>query len=82
MWTMARKATNWRIDQHLLDALRKIQDRDGVSVSEQVRRGIKLWLKRNGVDADALDQKRATKGPRASSRVHRLKGANEETIPK
>jgi hypothetical protein len=40
---------NFRIDDELLTALDRIRDRDGVPVSEQVRRGIQMWLKSKGI---------------------------------
>ena len=41
---MAKKLTNFRIDADLLDGMESIRDRDGISVSEQVRRAIQMWL--------------------------------------
>ena len=47
---MARRPIyNFVLDQDLLDALRAIKQRDGISESEQIRRGIRLWLKTKGV---------------------------------
>jgi Ribbon-helix-helix domain len=34
-----------KIDPELLDALKVVKERDGVSESEQIRRGIRMWLK-------------------------------------
>lgn len=45
---MRRPIYNFAIDPELLAALRAIKERDGVSESEQIRRGIKLWLKSKG----------------------------------
>ncbi len=36
-----------------MDALEAVRDRDGIPVSEQVRRGIELWLKSKGIVAKA-----------------------------
>lgn len=38
-----------RIPADSLAFLREVQQRDGIPVSEQVRRGIKLWLESRGV---------------------------------
>jgi hypothetical protein len=38
-----------KIDPELLDALKAIKERDGISESEQIRRGIRLWLDQKGV---------------------------------
>lgn len=37
------------IEDEVLNKLRKIKERDGISESEQIRRGIVLWLKKKGV---------------------------------
>lgn len=46
---MRRPIYNFAIDPELLAALRAIKARDGISESEQIRRGIKLWLAQKGV---------------------------------
>lgn len=46
-----------KIDEELLAALREIKVRDGIPESEQIRRGIKLWLAQYGVTKQ--DRKRA-----------------------
>lgn len=38
-----------RILPETLAAMREIQDRDGVPVAEQARRGIQIWLDSKGV---------------------------------
>jgi len=40
----ARKVTTFRIDEDLLVGLQEVWTRDGVAVSEQVRRAIRMWL--------------------------------------
>jgi hypothetical protein len=50
---MRRPIYNFALDQQLIDALRAIKARDGVSESEQIRRGIRLWLKTKGVRIEA-----------------------------
>jgi hypothetical protein len=42
----------FRIDQELLDGLHLVWERDGVAVSEQVRRAIRAWLESKGVKAE------------------------------
>ena len=44
-----RRITTFRIDEELLDGLREVWERDGVAVSEQVRRAIRAWLEAKGV---------------------------------
>jgi hypothetical protein len=43
-----RQLTNFRIDHELLDALRRIKDRDGITLSEQVRRALRAWIEQRG----------------------------------
>ena len=46
---MRRPIYNFAIDPELRAGLRRVKARDGISESEQIRRGIRLWLKRKGV---------------------------------
>jgi predicted DNA-binding protein len=41
--------TTFRLPPELLDALQAIKERDGIPVSEQVRRAIVMWLDSKGV---------------------------------
>jgi hypothetical protein len=43
------KATAFRIEADLLEALQEIKRRDGVPVSEQVRRALQAWVESKGV---------------------------------
>ena len=43
-----KKPYTLKIDPELLAALREIKARDGISESEQIRRGIQLWLESKG----------------------------------
>lgn len=54
-----RLATNIRIDPELMAALQTIREHDGVPVSEQIRRGIVLWLESKGVRVKKAERKRA-----------------------
>jgi hypothetical protein len=42
--TPKKQPYNVKLDPELIDALRAIKVRDGISESEQIRRGIRLWL--------------------------------------
>ena len=44
-----RKLYNFLIDPDLAEGLKAVKTRDGISVSEQVRRAIRDWLSRKGV---------------------------------
>jgi hypothetical protein len=52
-----RKITAFRIDEHLLEGLRIVTERDGITAGEQVRRAIQKWLEEKGVVKKA-DRKR------------------------
>ena len=43
------RQTAFRIDSNLLEALQAIKRRDGVPVSEQVRRALQVWVESKGV---------------------------------
>ena len=38
------KPTTLRLDVDLLDGLQRVKERDGIGVTEQVRRAIRAWL--------------------------------------
>ena len=44
-----RKLFTFPIDADLDNGLRKVEVRDGVSKAEQIRRGLRMWLMRQGV---------------------------------
>jgi len=46
------------LESELLAGLQQVRERDGIPVSEQVRRAIQAWLKEKGVTAKA-ERKRA-----------------------
>ncbi len=43
-----RYKVNFYLDSDLGDGLKAIKERDGVSESEQIRRGVKMWLESKG----------------------------------
>ena len=55
----AKRPYTLKIDPELLEALREIKTRDGVAESEQIRRGIQLWLKSKGYTAQRAERQRA-----------------------
>lgn len=46
-----KTATTYRIDDEILEALRALKERDGIPVSEQVRRALLMWLDSKGQKA-------------------------------
>ena len=55
------RQTNIRIDSELLDGLQEISERDGVPVSEQVRRAIRMWLESKGLKVKTAPRRGATR---------------------
>lgn len=53
-----KKPYNVKLDVELLHALRAIKANEGIPESEQIRRGIRLWLESKGVAK--ADRKRAS----------------------
>ena len=53
-----RTMSSFRIDDDLMAGLRLVRERDGVPVSEQVRRALEMWLESKGVTRKA-ERKRA-----------------------
>ncbi len=44
-----RRMATFRVDDELLEGMRRVYERDGVQISEQVRRAIRMWLESKGV---------------------------------
>jgi hypothetical protein len=47
------KPTTFRLETEIMDALAEIRERDGIAVSEQVRRALKEWITAKGVKVKA-----------------------------
>ena len=56
-----KAVTTFRIDHELLEGLRHLKERDGVPISEQVRRAIKAWLVEKGVNVKAAPRRAVTR---------------------
>ena len=62
MFTMTPKLiSSYRIDEELIEAMRSVYERDGISVPEQVRRAVREWLKRRGVKVKAERKRPASR---------------------
>jgi len=44
-----KKQSNFRIDPEVMEGLQSIKERDGIPLSEQVRRALRAWLDSKGV---------------------------------
>lgn len=58
-----RKVTTFRVDPDVLEAMRRLQERDGISYSEQIRRALRPWLEMKGV-MKAQGKRPASRKPR------------------
>lgn len=47
-----KELTAFRIEPEIMDALRRVKDRDGVPLSVQVDRALRAWLEKKGVPVD------------------------------
>ena len=47
--TPTRKVTTFRVDDDLLEAMEALKERDGIPISEQMRRALRAWLEAKGV---------------------------------
>jgi hypothetical protein len=66
-----KELTAFRVDPELMEGLRAIKDRDGIPISEQVRRALVAWLESKGAmpqrktaAARPGTKERSTKKPR------------------
>jgi len=57
-----RKLFTFPIDEELAVGLRRIEERDGISKAEAIRRGIRMYLESKGV---SVKQRTARAGKRA-----------------
>lgn len=58
MSTQAR-LTGFRLSPELLDALQAIKERDGIPISEQVRRALAKWVEERAIATGKAARKRA-----------------------
>jgi len=55
-----KKQTAFRIEPEILEGLQAVKDRDGIPLSEQVRRALRAWLQGKGVSVTRAERKRAS----------------------
>ena len=58
---MTPRPTTFRLEEELLDALQEVKDRDGIPITEQVRRAIRTWLEERGVAVKTGRKRAATR---------------------
>jgi hypothetical protein len=59
-----KRQTAFRIEPEILEGLHELKARDGIPISEQVRRALREWLERHGV-IEKADRKRASSRKRS-----------------
>ena len=59
MRTPTKKQTAFRIDTEILARLQAVKARDGIPVSEQVRRALGMWFERKDIESRNAGRKRA-----------------------
>jgi hypothetical protein len=55
------KPATFRIEEELLEGLQRVKEREGVPVTEQVRRAITAWLESKEIDVKAERKRRASR---------------------
>ena len=46
------EAATFKLESGLLDAMRELRERDGISATEQVRRALREWLPARGITVE------------------------------
>ncbi|MEO8520055.1 MAG: ribbon-helix-helix protein, CopG family [Acidobacteriota bacterium] len=55
------KPATFRLDRHLLEALQAIKERDGIPVTEQVRRALTAWVQTKDIPMKAAPRRASTR---------------------
>jgi ribbon-helix-helix CopG family protein len=56
-----KTAATFRLEDELLEALQMVKERDGIPVTEQVRRAVRMWLDTKGIEPKAAPRRAATR---------------------
>ncbi|MEO7891219.1 MAG: hypothetical protein ABIW19_14570 [Vicinamibacterales bacterium] len=59
--TPVRRVATFRVDEDVLEGMEFLRDRDGIPFSEQIRRGLRLWLDSKGVKVKAAPRRAGTR---------------------
>jgi antitoxin component of RelBE/YafQ-DinJ toxin-antitoxin module len=57
--SVTTRPVNFRLKEEILAQLQAIKERDGIPVSEQVRRALQAWIAEKGVTKQKTERKRA-----------------------
>jgi hypothetical protein len=61
MTPSTKKQTNLRIEPEILDGLQRVKERDGIPISEQVRRALRAWLETKDVSEKSARRRASTR---------------------
>ena len=61
-----KEMTAFRIAPEIMDGLRRVKDRDGVPLSVQVDRALRVWLKKKKVTLKTTSNQSRKAAPRGS----------------
>ena len=61
-----KELTAFRVEADIMEALRRVKDRDGVPLSVQVDRALRAWLEKKGVAVKKPGRANSRKPPRRS----------------
>jgi hypothetical protein len=64
-----KELTAFRIEPEIMDGLRRVKDRDGVSLSFQVDRALRAWLKEKGISVKKVKTASRNAGKRPARRT-------------
>jgi hypothetical protein len=64
-----KELTAFRIEPNIMEAMRRLKDRDGVPFSVQVDRALRAWLEEKGIPLDT--PKASGRGAKTASRRRR-----------
>ena len=56
-----KTASTFRIENEIMDGLRAVKERDGVPISEQVRRALEMWLESKGIAPKGASRRASTR---------------------
>lgn len=55
------RPANFRLEEELMEALERIRERDGIPLTEQVRRALRTWIESKGVEVRTERKRAATR---------------------
>lgn len=66
-----KELTAFRIESEIMDALRRVKDRDGIPLSVQVDRALRAWLHEKRVPRKTPTASASARAPKTATRRRR-----------